>query len=99
MEFDADIGRSVEDLRKEAPNTIVIVTAENGAWLDAYPDPGTIPFRGEKGTPFEGGWRGPRIMWWPNHIPANVQYNNLIPSIDCWATPAAMFGLSPAPHD
>ena len=26
-----------------APNTIVILTADNGAWLDAYPDAGTTP--------------------------------------------------------
>jgi arylsulfatase len=53
MELDADIGRVMTTLRNEAPNTIVIVTADNGAWLDAYPDAGTTPFRGEKGSPFE----------------------------------------------
>ena len=59
MELDADIGRIMDAIRAEAPNTIVIVTADNGAWLDAYPDAGTTPFRGEKGSPFEGGWRVP----------------------------------------
>ena len=57
MEMDADIGKIMDTIRAEAPDTIVIVTADNGAWLDAYPDAGTIPFRGEKGSPFEGGWR------------------------------------------
>ena len=52
----------------------MILTADNGAWLDAYPDAGTPPFRGEKGTAFEGGWRVPGIMWWPNHVPAGAQY-------------------------
>ena len=73
MELDTDIGRIMEAIRAEAPDTIVIVTADNGAWLDAYPDAGTTPFRGEKGSPFEGGWRVPGIMWWPNHIPAGAQ--------------------------
>ena len=72
MEMDADIGRVMDDIRKDAPNTIVILTADNGAWLDAYPDAGTTPFRGEKGSAFEGGWRVPAIMWWPDHIPAGV---------------------------
>ena len=68
-----------------APNTIVIVTADNGAWLDAYPDAGTTPFRGEKGSPFEGGWRVPGIMWWPDHIPAGA-VPRMMSHIDCWAT-------------
>ena len=99
MELDADIGKIMETIRALAPNTIVIVTADNGAWLDAYPDAGTTPFRGEKGTPFEGGWRVPGIMWWPNHIPAGVQYNEMMSHIDCWATLAAMVGLTPPPHE
>ena len=49
----------MDAIRAEAPNTIVIVTADNGAWKDAYPDAGTTPFRGEKGSAFEGGWRVP----------------------------------------
>ena len=99
MELDADIGRVMAAIRAQAPNTIVIVTADNGAWLDAYPDAGTTPFRGEKGSPFEGGWRVPGIMWWPNHIPAGVQYGEMMSHIDAWATLAAMVGLKPPPHD
>jgi arylsulfatase A-like enzyme len=99
MELDADIGRIMDAIRAEAPNTIVIVTADNGAWLDAYPDAGTTPFRGEKGSPFEGGWRVPGIMWWPNKIPAGVQYYEMMSHIDAWATLAAMAGLKPPPHD
>ena len=98
MELDADIGRIMDAIRADAPNTIVIVTADNGAWLDAYPDAGTMPFRGEKGSPFEGGWRVPGIMWWPNHIPAGAQYDEMMSHIDCWATLAAMVGLTPPPH-
>lgn len=99
MELDADIGRIIDEIRADAPNTIVILTADNGAWLDAYPDAGTTPFRGEKGTSFEGGWRVPGIMWWPNHIPAGVHYDEMMSHIDCWATLAAMVGLTPPPHD
>jgi arylsulfatase A-like enzyme len=99
MELDADIGKVMDTIRAVAPNTIVIVTADNGAWLDAYPDAGTTPFRGEKGSPFEGGWRVPAVMWWPNHIPAGVQYGEMMSHIDAWATLAGMVGLTPPPHD
>lgn len=99
MELDSNIGRIMDTIRAQAPNTIVILTADNGAWLDAYPDAGTTPFRGEKGSAFEGGWRVPGIMWWPNHIPAGAQYGEMMSHIDCWATLAAMAGITPPPHD
>lgn len=99
MELDANIGRIMDVVRAAAPNTIVILTADNGAWLDAYPDAGTTPFRGEKGTPFEAGWRVPGIMWWPNHIPAGANYYEMMSHIDCWATLASMVGMTPPPHD
>jgi arylsulfatase len=99
MELDADIGRIMDEIRADAPNTIVIVTADNGAWQDAYPDAGTTPFRGEKGTPFEGGWRVPALMWWPNHIAAGARFDEMMSHIDSWATLAAMVGLTPPPHD
>jgi arylsulfatase A-like enzyme len=98
MELDADIGKIIDALRSQAPNTIVILTADNGAWLDAYPDAGTMPFRGEKGSAFEGGWRVPALMWWPNHIPAGAHYGEMMSHIDCWSTLATMVGLTPPPH-
>ncbi len=98
MELDSNIGRIMDAIRAEAPNTIVIITADNGAWQDAYPDAGTVPFRGEKGSPFEGGFRVPAIMWWPNHIPAGVRYGEMMSHIDLWSTLAAMSGIAPPPH-
>ncbi|MGB9203708.1 MAG: arylsulfatase [Terriglobales bacterium] len=97
MEMDADIGRVLDAIHQYAPNTIVILTADNGAWLDAYPDAGTTPFRGEKGSAFEGGWRVPAIMTWPGHIPAGVNYGEMMSHIDCWSTLAAMAGITPPP--
>ena len=85
LELDDNIGRVMDAIRAEASNTIVIVTADNGAWQDAYPDAGTTPFRGEKGTAFEGGWRVPGLMWWPSHIPAGARYDEMMSHIDCWS--------------
>ncbi len=99
MEMDADIGQIMDELRADAPDTIVILTADNGAWLDAYPDAGTTPFRGEKGSPYEGGWRVPGLMWWPGHVPAGVTYHEMMSNMDAWATLAGMVGLTPPPHE
>ena len=54
LELDDNIGRIMDVIRAEAPDTIVITTADNGAWQDAYPDAGTHPFRGEKGIVVRG---------------------------------------------
>ncbi len=99
MELDDNIGRIMEVVRQVAPNTIVILTADNGAWQDAYPDAGTTPFRGEKGSSFEGGFRVPGLMWWPGKIPAGVKYDEMMSHIDAWPTLATMVGLTPPPHD
>ena len=98
LELDSNIGKIMDAIRAEAPNTIVIITADNGAWQDAWPDAGTVPFRGEKGSPFEGGFRVPGIMWWPDHIPAGARYGEMMSHIDCWSTLASMAGITPPPH-
>lgn len=68
LELDSNIGKIMDTIRKEAPNTIVVLTSDNGAWQDAYPDAGTTPFRGDKSSAFEAGWRVPGVMWWPGKI-------------------------------
>ncbi|HKD19176.1 MAG TPA: arylsulfatase, partial [Thermoanaerobaculia bacterium] len=98
MEMDDNVGRIMDVVRQVAPNTIVIFTADNGAWQDAYPDAGTHPFRGEKGSAFEAGWRVPGIMWWPNHIPQGVVNDEMMSHIDLWSTLSAMVGVTPPPH-
>ena len=97
LELDSNIGRIMDAIRAEAPNTIVIITADNGAWQDAWPDAGTNPFRGEKGSPFEAGWRVPGIMWAPGKIPAGAVYHEMMSHMDVWPTTAAMVGLKQPP--
>lgn len=97
MELDANIGRIMDAIRAEAPDTIVIITADNGAWQDAWPDAGTHPYRGEKGSPFEAGWRVPGIMWSPGRIPAGLTLTEMMSHIDCWSTLSAMAGITPPP--
>jgi arylsulfatase A-like enzyme len=100
MEMDANTGTVLQALRTAGidKNTIVLWTVDNGAWIDAYPDAGYQPFRGMKGTGFEGGWRVPTIMSWPGHIPAGTKTDGIISHMDFWPTAAALAGLTPPPH-
>jgi len=99
LEMDSNIGRVMDAIRAEAPDTIVIVTADNGAWQDAWPDAGTHPFRGDKGSAFEAGWRVPGIMWAPGRIPAGQVLTEMMSHMDVWPTTAAMAGIKPPPAD
>jgi hypothetical protein len=67
MELDDNSGQILDAIKALplAEDTIVIWTADNGAWIDAWPDAGYSPFRGMKGSPFEGGFRVPCLAWWP----------------------------------
>ena len=100
MELDYNSGQVVQSLRDAGidKNTIVVWTTDNGAWVDAWPDAGYSPFRGMKGTAFEGGWRVPAIMSWPGHIPAGRVVDGMMSHIDAWPTLAALVGLPPPPH-
>ena len=67
VELDGYVGqllKKLDDL-KVADNTIVVFTTDNGAEVMSWPDGGATPFRGEKDTNWEGGWRVPCVMRWP----------------------------------
>src|SRR5664279_3518381 len=83
--------KHIEDIG-EADNTIVIFTTDNGAEVFTWPDGGMTPFRGTKGTVFEGGFRVPAIIRWPGHVPAGVVENGIISGLDWFPTLLAAAG-------
>ena len=60
VEHDGQVGQLLQKLDDLGitNNTIVIYTTDNGAETFTWPDGGTTPFRGEKNTNWEGGYRG-----------------------------------------
>ena len=67
------------------------------AWLDAWPDAGYTPFRGTKGSSFEGGFRVPAIAWWPGHIKPGTVNTDIWSHMDWWPTFAKLAGPGAAP--
>ena len=57
----------VKDLKSRGlfDDTIVVWTTDNGAYQYMWPEGGTSPFRGDKGTTWEGGMRVPTVVRWP----------------------------------
>jgi len=58
-----------------------------------WPDGGYAPFRGEKGTTWEGGLRAPLLVRWPGKIPAGQELNGIQCHEDLFVTLAAAAGL------
>ena len=95
LEHDAQVGSILQKIKDlgVADNTIVLYTTDNGNELMFWPDGGYAPFRGEKGTTWEGGFRVPMLISWPGHIPAGRELNGIQAHEDLFVTLAAAAGL------
>jgi arylsulfatase len=83
--------RHLEDIG-EADNTIVVFSTDNGAEVFTWPDGGMTPFKGTKGTAYEGGFRSPCIVRWPGKIKPGTVQNGLFSSLDWFPTMVAAAG-------
>jgi arylsulfatase len=93
-ELDDKVGallKQLDDL-KIADNTIVVFSTDNGAETFSWPDGGTTPFHGEKGTTWEGGFRVPMVVRWPGVIKPGTIYNDIISQEDWMPTLLAAAG-------
>jgi len=77
-----ELTQTLTDLGIEE-NTIVIFGTDNGAEIIFWPDGGMTPFRGEKATTWEGGFRAPCLVKWPGKIKPG-QVSNAIISGEDW---------------
>ena len=78
-----------------ADNTIVMFTSDNGAEIFSWPDGGNHPFRGEKGTVYEGGFRVPMLAKWPGVIKPGTIINKVMSAEDWMPTLVAAAGGDP----
>ncbi len=94
IEHDMHVGELL-DLIDElgiADNTIVQYGTDNGPHKNTWPDAALSPFRGEKNTNWEGAFRTPSMVRWPNHIKAGSVSNELISGMDWLPTFLAAAG-------
>ncbi len=94
VELDGYIGqllKMLDDLGV-ANNTIVLFTTDNGAEVMTWPDGGSTPFRGEKATNWEGGYRVPMVIRWPGTIAPGTVHNEIFSHYDLIPTFAAAGG-------
>jgi arylsulfatase len=75
-----------------ADNTIVFYSTDNGPHQNTWPDAGTTPFRSEKNTNWEGAWRVPAMVRWPNHIKPGSVSNGIMHHMDWLPTFLAAAG-------
>ncbi|MBP1599624.1 MAG: arylsulfatase [Acidobacteria bacterium] len=95
IEHDEQVGSLLKKLDElgVADNTIVLYSTDNGVELMMWPDGGMGPFRGEKGTSWEGGFRVPCLVKWPGHIKPGTELNGIQSHEDLFVTLAAAAGM------
>ena len=98
VEHDGHIGQLLKKLDDLGitENTIVIWTTDNGAEEMSWPDGGTTPFRGEKNTNWEGGYRIPLVVRWPGVIKPGTEINEIVSHEDWLPTLVAAAGQTNA---
>ena len=88
------LGRLVNALEEtgQLENTIIFITSDNGPEMELWPDSGFSPFRGAKGSTWEGGMRVPGIFYWKDMISPGRISDGLFDLADLFNTSLALSG-------
>ncbi len=101
IEHDMHIGdflKALDDLGI-ADNTIVHYSTDNGPHYNTWPDAASTPFRGEKNTNWEGGWRVPAAVRWPGVVKPGSVSNGIVHHMDWLPTFLAAAGKKDIKED
>jgi arylsulfatase len=101
VEHDMHIGKFLKLLDELgiAANTIVHYSTDNGPHYNTWPDAAATPFRGEKNTNWEGGWRVPCAVRWPGVIKPGTVSNDIAHHMDWMPTFLAAAGKQDIKED
>jgi arylsulfatase len=94
VEHDMHVGQLLAKLDELglADNTIVHYSTDNGPHMNTWPDAASSPFFGEKNTNWEGGWRVPSMVRWPDKIKPGSVSNEIMHHMDWLPTFMAAVG-------
>jgi len=95
VEHDGHVGQLLDKLDELgiADSTLVMYSTDNGPHYNSWPDAAATPFRGEKNTNWEGGWRVPAMVRWPGKVPAGTVSNEIVSHLDSLPTLLAAAGV------
>jgi arylsulfatase len=75
-----------------AEDTIVVYSTDNGPHMNSWPDAGMTPFRNEKNSNWEGAYRVPAVVRWPDKIEPGQVLNGIVSHNDWFVTLLAAAG-------
>lgn len=95
VEMDHHLKTLVDTLAKngQLENTLIFITSDNGPEMETWPDAGYTPFRGAKGSTFEGGMRVPGIFYWKGMIEPGQVSDGLFDLSDLYPTLLELAGV------
>jgi len=73
-------------------NTMIWFVSDNGGIGPTFLN---HPLGGMKGFKFEGGHRVPFLLYWEGHVPTGTAYDEMVSSLDIFATSLAPCKESP----
>lgn len=99
ISLDEAVGRVLDALEEHdlTEDTLLFFLNDNGGAEGSLAD--NAPFRGHKGTPFEGGLRVPFLVQWPRVLPAGTVYERPVSSLDLVPTALAAAGATSVSED
>ncbi len=96
VEIDAYVGEILEILEEtgQLENTFILFMSDNDPQMHSWPDSGYTPFRGAKGTGWEGAIRVPGIISWKGMIEPGQISDGIFDFMDVFNTSLALAGVS-----
>jgi arylsulfatase A-like enzyme len=90
--MDRQVGRILKALEQKEVinNTLIFFASDNGGAGNSI----NLPYRGRKGTPYEGGVRVPSFMHWPDGLKGGRTYEHPLHIVDLLPTFARLAGGS-----